>query len=176
MHTYCSKHEANFYSKCLWENWGWNRRKVLIISIKLQSSQSSKLKSSILDTSRCHVPVTDFVKSSKNLQHSNTPIENLTSEMEVKLKLQLKSLLEKSTFATFFQIYEGFIKDLTRELPLRAYVFVFPFLLYLQFEGNLFCRLPLIAYFDFDGFWSGSYFEEANVFQILSKSWKNACE
>ena len=50
------------------------------------------------------------------------------------------------------------------------------FLLYLQFEGNLFCRLPLIAYFDFDGFGSGSYFEEANVFQILSKSWKNACE
>ena len=90
-----------------------------------KTSKQSKFKIKVIDTSRCHVPVTDFVKSSKNLQHSNTPIGNLTSEMEVKLKLQLKSLLEKSTFATFFQIYEDFIKDLTREFSLRAYVFVF---------------------------------------------------
>ena len=90
-----------------------------------KTSKQSKFRIKFIDTSRCHSLVTDFVKSSKNLQHSNTPIENLASEMEVKLKLQLKSLLEKLTFATFLQIYEDFIKDLTRELPLRAYVFVF---------------------------------------------------
>ena len=99
------------------------KRKVLIFSNK--TSKQSKFKIKVIDTSRCHVPAIDFVKSSKNLQHSSTPIGNLTSEMEVKLKLQLKSLLEKSTFATFFQIYEDFIKDLTREFSLRAYVFVF---------------------------------------------------
>ena len=49
--------------------------------------KQSKFKIKVIDTSRCHVTVTDFVKSSKNLQHSNTPIENLTSQMEVKLEL-----------------------------------------------------------------------------------------
>ena len=67
-----------------------------------KTSKQSKFKIKVIDQSRFHVPVTDFVKSSKDLQHSNTPIGNLTSEMEVKLKLQLKSLLEKSIFAIFF--------------------------------------------------------------------------
>ena len=90
-----------------------------------KTSKQLKLRNKFIDISRCRFPVTDFVKSSKNFQHSNTPIENLVSEMEAKLKLQLKSLLEKLTSATFLQIYEDFIKDLTRELSLRAYVFVF---------------------------------------------------
>ena len=49
--------------------------------------KQSEFKIKVIDTSRRHVTVTDFVKSSKNLQHSNTPIENLTSQMEVKLEL-----------------------------------------------------------------------------------------
>ena len=49
--------------------------------------KQSKFKIKVIDTSRCHVTVTDFAESSKNLQHSNTPIENLTSQMEVKLEL-----------------------------------------------------------------------------------------
>ena len=52
-----------------------------------KTSNQSKLRNKFINISRCHFPVTDFVKSSKNLQHSNIPIENLVSEMEVKLKL-----------------------------------------------------------------------------------------
>ena len=84
MHTYCSKHKANFYS---------NMRKLTMEPKKKgfnyfnKTSKQSKLRIKFIDISRCYFPVTDFVKSSKDLQHSNTPIENLASEMEVKLKL-----------------------------------------------------------------------------------------
>ena len=42
-------------------------------------------------------------------QVSRSFIGNSTSEMEVKLKLELESLFEKSIVATFFQIYKELI-------------------------------------------------------------------
>ena len=36
-------------------------------------SKESDMGTRVVDTSRCSIPVTDLVKSSKNLQHSNTP-------------------------------------------------------------------------------------------------------
>ena len=64
----------------------------------------------------------EIKQESPAFKHSNWKLDIRNgSETETAVEISFR----KVNFRNFFQIYEDFIKDLTRELPLRAYAFVF---------------------------------------------------